>query len=147
MLLTLKGMDNLQEIECHQRICHLFLIFKLTCYKFVALKENTLTLFKISTVSRPSTLLRVFDMGRLVCPAKGECGSHCGGLPANPKVSTFSFSWISRWPKIKSPCPSLDHRPHIGKKVPRLTNFTSNVTCGIYFQSHNHDWFEKAHWN
>ena len=110
-------------------------------------KILSLTLFKISTVSRPSTLLRVFDMGRLVCPAKRECGSHCGGLPANPKVLTFSFSWISRWPKIKSPCPSLDHRPHIGEKVPRLTNFTSNVTCGIYFQSHNHDWFEKAHWN
>ena len=45
MVLTLKLMDNLQQIECHQRICHLFFIFNLTCCKFVALKENTLTHF------------------------------------------------------------------------------------------------------
>ena len=43
MLLTLEWMDNLQQIECYQRTCHLFFIFNLTCYKFVPLKENTLT--------------------------------------------------------------------------------------------------------
>ena len=36
---------------------------KLTCCKFVALEDNTLILFKIITVIRPSTPLRVFFMG------------------------------------------------------------------------------------
>lgn len=36
---------------------------KLTCCKFVALEDNTLILFKIITVLRPSSLLRVFFMG------------------------------------------------------------------------------------
>ena len=44
MLLTLKWMDNLQQIEHHQKICHLFFVFNLTCCKFVALKEKSLSL-------------------------------------------------------------------------------------------------------
>ena len=45
MLLTLKWMDDLKYIECHQRIFQVFFIFHLICCKFVALKENTLTHF------------------------------------------------------------------------------------------------------
>ena len=26
-------------------------------------------------------------------------------------------------------------------------NFTKNFTCGTHFQFHNHDLFEKVHWN
>ena len=47
----------------HQKFCFLFSISNLTCCKFVALKENTLTLFKIITVTRPSTFLRVLFIG------------------------------------------------------------------------------------
>ena len=43
LLLTLMQVNNLQQIECHQRICHFFFIVKRTCYKFIDLKVNTLT--------------------------------------------------------------------------------------------------------
>ena len=43
MLLTLKWMNNLQYIKCHQWICQLFFMFSLTCCEFVSLKENTPT--------------------------------------------------------------------------------------------------------
>ena len=43
----------------------------LTCCKFVALKENTPTLFNIITVIRPSTLLRVFFIGGSGFETKG----------------------------------------------------------------------------
>ena len=41
----LEWMDNLTKIKHHQRFCYLFSIFNLTCCKFVALKENNLSLF------------------------------------------------------------------------------------------------------
>ena len=43
MIFTLKWMDNLQQIENHQGIGHLFSVFNLTSCKSVALKENSLT--------------------------------------------------------------------------------------------------------
>ena len=49
-------------MEHHNRFCHLFSYFKLTYYKFVALKLSV-TLFKIITVGRPSTFLRIFLWG------------------------------------------------------------------------------------
>ena len=57
-------MDNLTQIEHHERFCHPFFISNLTCCKFVALEENILflTLFKIITVFKPSTLLEMFFM-------------------------------------------------------------------------------------
>ena len=99
MFLTLKWMDNLQQIKHEQNICHLFLIFNLTCCKFVALKEIiSITLFKIITVSKPSTLLRVFLMGRSWCPTKER--NWVGDLPASPEMWTYSFFWIS--PPLKN---------------------------------------------
>ena len=76
MFFTFKWMDNLQQIEHHQKIknCLLFFIFNFTCCKFFAFKENHYS------ISRPTTL-RVFLMGRSGYPTKrgnqGGGGSHC----------------------------------------------------------------------
>ena len=60
-------------------------------------KIPSFTLFKILTVTRPSTLLRILLMGRSECPTKrGELG---GGLSVSPEISTFPFYWISPPPK------------------------------------------------
>ena len=116
MLLTFKSMDNLQYIECHQRICYLFFIFKLICCKFTNLKEKFFT-HSIQnhyiTLSRSSTLLRIFLMGRYT--KRGNLGS----LPADPKCWTFPFCWISSLQKIVSPCPLMkDHT--LEKKISQV---------------------------
>ena len=56
---SFKWMDNLQQIEHHQKIkkCLLFFVFNFTCSKIFAFKENH---YSIST----PTTLRVFLMGR-----------------------------------------------------------------------------------
>ena len=69
-----------------------------------------LTLLKIMTVSRPSTILRVFLMGKLGCPTKE------GNWGVFLKVQKFKFSpsvGYHPYQKTESPCPSSDHRPHI----------------------------------
>ena len=66
-------------------------------------KILSLTLFKIITVSRSSTLLRVFLMGRSGCPTKR---GNLGGLSGSQKVWTFSFCWVSPPPKkLSHPVP------------------------------------------
>ena len=83
-------------------------------------KILSLTLLKIITVSRSSTLLSVFLMGRSGCPTKR---GNLGGLPASQTVWTFPFFWIS------SPLKSWvllfpDHTPYIGEKTAfSLTKF------------------------
>ena len=80
-------MDNLQQIECHQRICHLFSSLNLHAENlFLRKKILSLSLFKITTLSRPSSLLRVFLVGRLKCLTKG---SEMGGSPCNRKSLNF----------------------------------------------------------
>ena len=67
-----------------------FLVFNLTCCKIVALKENTLSHFlKIITVSRPSTLLRVFHMGYHNFPP----GEELGWSPFTCKILNFLLLW------------------------------------------------------
>ena len=74
------------------------------------------TLFKIITVSRPSTLLRVFLMRKSGCHTNGGnwrgAGSFC-----KPKSLKFPSS-VGYHPheKIESLCLSSDHRLHIAKK-------------------------------
>ena len=41
----------------------------------------------------------------------------------------------------------LDSIPNIGKNNSFLANFTKNFASGAHFQFHNHDLFEKFHWN
>ena len=81
-------------------------------------KIISLIFFKTITVSRSSTLLRVFLMERSGCPTKGE---NLGGPPASQNVWTFPFCLISPPFKKFSPLP-LDHTPYIGKKA-TLTAF------------------------
>ena len=70
------------------------------------------------TVSRPSTLLRVFLMGGSRYPTKGGNWGKGGGSSCKPKSFELSPSdGYYTHQKIESPCPSLDHRPHIEKKV------------------------------
>ena len=75
-------------------------------------KILSLTLFKIISVSRSSTLLRIFLMGRSRCPTMGDNWG-VGLPPASVKVLTPPFFWIHPPPhqKIESPCPSRDHWP------------------------------------
>ena len=114
-------------------------------------KILSLTLFKIITVSRPTTLIRVFLMRRSGCPTKG---GNLGGLFASPKVRTCPFRWISPPPKIRAPSSFLFSSQIIywEKKVsllafrqilPKIKNFT----CGVHFQLQNYDLFEKDWWN
>ena len=75
-------------------------------------KILSLSLLKFITVSRSSTLLRVFLMGRSGCPSKG---GNLAGLLASQKVWTFPFCWIS--PLLKNWVPlSPYHSQYIGKK-------------------------------
>ena len=62
--------------------------FKLTCCKYIDLKENTLSLFSKSlyTVSRSSTLPRIFLMGRSGWLTIGE---NFGGSTSKPKSLKF----------------------------------------------------------
>ena len=76
------------------------------------------TLFKFITISRSSTLLRVFLMGRSGCRTKE---GNLAGLLASQKVWTFPFCWISTPLKNWFPL-SPDHTQYIGKKV-SLTAF------------------------
>ena len=108
MLFTLKWMDNLQQSECHQTICHLFFIFNLTCCEFVALKENTVNhSFQNHYNKQTKHPPQGFPYGEPGCPAKGR---NWGLSPWKPKSLNFPL-----W----SPPPKnwvLNHRPHIGKK-------------------------------
>ena len=73
MLLTLKWMDNLQYTQHHHIMCDLFFIFNLTCYKFVTLKENTLThSFQNHFSKQTNHPFRVFFIERSGCPTKGR---------------------------------------------------------------------------
>ena len=103
-------------------------------------KILSLTLFKIITVSRPTTLIRVFLMRRSGCPTKG---GNLEGLFASPKVRSCPFRWISPPPKNRAP-PFLSWSQIIywEKKVsllafrqilPKIKNFT----CGVHFQLQN----------
>ena len=86
----------------------------------VALKENTLshTLFKSTTESRPSTLLRVFFIGRSGCPTnRKNRGRGVEALPASHKVWTFRYCWISPSPKNCVPIPPLMTDHILEKKV------------------------------
>ena len=98
----------------YRRICHLFFLFKLTVSLLISKKILSLTLFKIITGSRSSTLLRVFLMGRSGCPTKKK-NERWGSLPVSQKVWSFPFCWKSppakNWDHL-----SPDHR-YIGKKV------------------------------
>ena len=94
-------------------------------------KILSLTLFKIMSIRRPTTLNRVFLTGTSGCLTKG---GNLGGLPANPKDSTFAFCWISPPRKNCVPCLSPDHKPYIGEKAisnSLYTNFTKSfpVAC------------------
>ena len=98
----------------YQRICHLFFLFKLAVSLLISKKILSLTLFKIITGSRSSSLLRVFLMGRSGCPTKKK-NERWGSLPVSQKVWSFSFCWKS------PPAKNWDHlspdNRYIGKKV------------------------------
>ena len=78
-------------------------------------KILSLTLFKIITVSRPSTLIRIFLKERSGCPTKGR--NWAGDFRASPKMWTFPSVGYHPRSKIESLCLSPDHRPYIEKKV------------------------------
>ena len=96
--ITLKWMDNLQQIEDHQRTCHLF---------FILLRKKilSLTLFKIITLSRPRILLSTH-------PPYGEGGETL--LQAKNVEFPASAGYILHQ-KNELPYPSPDHS-HIQEK-------------------------------
>ena len=105
-------------------------------------KILSLTFFKIITVSRISTLLRDFVMGRLGYHTKGGIMG-AGGVYLQDQTSELSPSvGYHSHQKIEPPCPYLNHRSHIGKKA-YLMAFRQILpkifAWGIYFQQHNHD--------
>ena len=103
MLLTLKWMDNLQQTECNQRICHLFFIFNLICCKFVALKRNTLShSFQIhyckQTKSSPHS--------STLCGDQVSLRQYIGvGMPGRPKILSF--------PLLLNITPTKKLSPHV----------------------------------
>ena len=77
-------------------------------------KILSLNLFKIITVGRSTTLIKVLLMGRSGCRTKGR-DSKGGSL----KTQKFEISPSVEYhphQKIEFLCSSPDHRPHIGKK-------------------------------
>ena len=76
-------------------------------------KIPSLTLFKIITVSRSSTLLRVFMIGKLGCPTKG---GKLWAVPESQNVWNFPFCWISLPPKTLSPFVPWSNSVYWGKK-------------------------------
>ena len=114
-------MSTFQQIEHHQRICHHFFTFNLTCCKFVALKKNTLTHsfqnhYSKQTKHPPQAFLFI---GRSECPTKGrnlEQSTYKRQSLNFPLLLDITFSpQFHR--KIEPPYPPFYHRPHIGKKV------------------------------
>ena len=106
-------------------------------------KIPSLTPFKIITVKGPGTLTRVFLVGRSGCPTMG--GNWVGDFPARPKIWTFPFCWISPPLKSRVLCPSSDDRPHIEKKISLIKQIVTKIfACGMHFQLHNLNLFEKV---
>ena len=141
MLLTLKWMDNRQQIENYQRFCDLFSIFNLTCCKCVALKERTLTY-----------LFQAYSSGFSLWGDQGfPLSQGLGGTPPSSKnfkpPPIFLITLPPPFPKKKLTPPSpLLITEHILKKCISnsfQTNFTKNFPCGTHMQLHNHDLFEK----
>ena len=134
MLLTLIQMDNLRQIECHQRICNCFFIFNLTCCKFVALKENTLTHSFQNHYSKQTKHSSEFSLSSDQDVTLRERIRGSGPL-CKAKSLNFPVCWIS--PPVPLPFP--DHRPHIGNKNISnsfQTNFTKKFSWGTYFKQH-----------
>ena len=113
-------------------------------------KMLSLTLFKIITVSRPSTLFKVLLMGRSGFPFKGGTWggwsiltSKISNLPLPLDITPASFNpapknWVFLDPllilELKGICYSF------------LTNLTKNFTCNAREEFRNHELFEKARW-
>ena len=140
MILTLKQMDNLQQIECDQRVCNLFFIFNLSYCKSVVLKENTTITHSFQNhYSEQTKHTSIFLMERLGCHTKGwNWGGRFLCKTKSLNFPLFLFYWIS--PPVT--LSSSDHRPRNGKKGISNSfqkNFTKNFACGIYFQQHNHE--------
>ena len=115
MLVTLKCMDNLQYIKCHQRICHFFFTFNFTCCKFVALIKNTLTHFFRNHYSRQTKHPpQSFPYGEIRMLHEGK--ELWGVFLQDGKFELSSSIGYKPHQKIESPCPSLDHRPQIGEE-------------------------------
>ena len=129
-------MDNLIQTEHQQRSCHLFSISNLTCCKFVALKENTLShsfqnYYCNQTKHTPQS---VFN-GLSEFATKGGTGEgseppHQKNEPSPfPSCITPSLPWLQTtyWEKVS------------------LISFRQNLlffACGAHFQCRNHDLFE-----
>ena len=103
-------------------------------------KILSLTLLKIMTVTRPSTILRVFLMGKLGCPTKE------GNWGVFLKVQKFKFPLlldITPTKKLSHPVPPLiTGHIYVGKKDISNSfyiNFIKHFACAVYFQLHNHE--------
>ena len=116
-----KWMDNVQQIEHHQKIknCLLFFIFHFTCCKFFDFKENHYS------IKRPTTL-RVFLMRRSGYSTKGRNwlveGSPC-------KSESLNF------PLLLDKNITYWEIPHFGKKG--ISNsfqisFNKNFACSVH---------------
>ena len=107
MLLTLRWMDNLQQIECHQITYHLFLTFTLhaeiCCFERKYPHPLFSELLSKQTKSSP-------EFSRLGCHTKG--GNWGRASPGKTKNLNFPLLLNIN---LSSPS-SLDHRPHIRKK-------------------------------
>ena len=134
MFFTFKWMDNLQQIEHHQKIknCLLFFIFNFRCCKFFALKENH---YSKQTNHLHSGFSSWGDQDVPLNEGTGEGG---GGSPCKPKSLNFFLLLdknVTYW-----------EIPHIGKKG--ISNsFQINLTKilpAAYIQLNYHDLFEKA---
>ena len=103
------------------------------------------TLFKIITLSRPTTPIRFFLMGKSGCSTKGESW----GVSLQAQKFDFSPS-VEYCPtrKLSSPGSSLDYKTTYWRISDSFsTIFTKIFICRIHFQLHNHDLSEKTRWN
>ena len=147
-----KLLNNITKIGRHKRLCHLYSIFNVSYCRFFVLKKTlSFTLFKIITVIKPSTFLRVGAING------GSGGTREGFHHSYSKYWTPPFCWISPSIKELSPllflhvslCPFPDGRLHTGKSISNSfqTNITQNLASDVHFQCHNHDLLKTFLWN
>ena len=105
MLLTWNGLIIFSRLNAISKDLPplFYLYFYLAVNIFIWKKILSLTLFKITTVSRSSTLLRVFLMGRPECPTKKK---NWGKSPCKSKSLNFPLLLnITPTKKLAPPVP------------------------------------------
>ena len=109
------------SLFCFSKIGNMFLSKVQQFYCYIQLcnyrEEFVFNILLGCNLSRPSTLISVFLMGRSGYPSKwANWWRRGGGLLQAQKLEFSPSVGYHPHQKIVFPCPSPDQRPHIGKK-------------------------------